>query len=91
MHGVEGCSNGKVPEMPLFRLVDKENLLGECVRRGMPCIPRKKLQNMTKQSLDVMNWFSNLWAIIHPPLSTKQGVQHVRHVRQCASGSIKVL
>ena len=22
----------------------------------------------------VMNWFSNLWAIIHPPLSTEQGV-----------------
>ena len=39
----------------------------------------------------VTNRFSNLWAIIHPPLSTEQGVQHVRHVRQCASGSIKVL
>ena len=36
----------------------------------------------------VTNWFSDLWAIIHPPLSTEQGV---RHVRRCAPGSIKVL
>ena len=35
----------------------------------------------------VTNRFSNLWAIIHPPLSTKQ---YVRHVQQCASSSIKV-
>ena len=39
----------------------------------------------------VTNRFSNLWAIIHPPLSTEQGVQHVWHVWWCASGSIKVL
>ena len=41
--------------------------------------------------LCVTNRFSNLWAIIHPPLSTKQGVQHVRHVRWCAPSSIKIL
>ena len=23
--------------------------------------------------MSVTNWFSNLWAIIHPPLSTEQG------------------
>ena len=55
---------------------------------------------------DVTNRFSNLWAIIHPPLSTEQGVQHVRHVQhvqhvrhvwhvrhvqRCAPVSIKVL
>ena len=49
------------------------------------------LDHMRQLCDAVTNQFSNLWAIIHPPLSTEQGVRHVRHVRRCAPGSIKVL